>query len=330
MANFRALTVQNGVSTQIQDANTLIVGAGVTTNTGALGLSGASNVVSLLAGNSLTAAAGAGALDFSAASGVFKTTTGAVTIGPGAVGLSGNLTTGAGVSITASAGAGYLDFSAATGVFKTSTGAVTIGPGAVSISGNVTTAAGVSITASAGAGYFDFSAATGIFKTPTGAVTIGPGAVSITGIQTLSSGLVLGGSTEQNVSVNGLTTTALTTSGSFGYISSDSTLALTDNSQISTARVFGAYEAVSGQMVVGGLVADAQFTTVGGSPSPGAPVYLASATDDTDTGAGKLTATAPSTVGSVVAEVGICVNNSNYAGAKTAQVLLQPKTVIQL
>lgn len=78
--------------------------------------------------------------DFSAASGVFKTPTGAHTI-------NGNVSFAAGVTLTAVAGAGAFDFSLATGIFKTPTGAVTIGPGAVTVSGALTANSGVTLGA---------------------------------------------------------------------------------------------------------------------------------------------------------------------------------------
>jgi len=76
------------------------------------------------------------AFDLSGSSGAFKTTTGAVTIGNGAIGITGDVTIAAAKGITtAGAGAGAFDFSAQTGIFSTSTGANTLG-------GDVTIAAG--------------------------------------------------------------------------------------------------------------------------------------------------------------------------------------------
>lgn len=132
-----------------------------------------------------------------------------------------------------------------------------------------------------------------------------------------------------NVDVSGLTTTAMTGgSGQFGYVSANSTITPTDNLVLASSRMFGIYLGTSGHMTISGVVT-AQFTTAGGSPSPGSPVYLAASTDEASA-VGKLTATVPSSPGGGLAEVGICVDNSNYAGAKTALVLMQPKIVIQL
>lgn len=125
----------------------------------------------------------------------------------------------------------------------------------------------------------------------------------------------------------GLTTTGLA-DGDFGYISAAKTISKIDSAAIGTARIFGANEGVVGSMTVAGVIENAKFTTDGGSPVNGKPVFLANAADDTGTGAGKLTATAPST--GVLAEVGICVDNTNYAGSKIAEILLQTKSPIIL
>lgn len=130
------------------------------------------------------------------------------------------------------------------------------------------------------------------------------------------------------VSVSGLTTTGLG-NGDFGYISATETVTKTDGDALPSARVFGANEGTVGSMTVVGVVVLAKFTTVGGAPTPGSPVYLAPGTEEGGA-AGKLTATAPVAVGKFLAEVGICYDATAYAGAKTARVLLQPKAVIAL
>jgi hypothetical protein len=83
--------------------------------------------IALDSGEDYTLTGGDSKADFSAGSGVTKTTTGAVTIGPGAVGLTGDLTIAATKGITKTAGAGNFDFSAGTGTFLTPTGAATLG-----------------------------------------------------------------------------------------------------------------------------------------------------------------------------------------------------------
>lgn len=127
---------------------------------------------------------------------------------------------------------------------------------------------------------------------------------------------------------SGLTTTGFAT-GDSGYISANNTVSKTDAAALSTSRFFGANAGTAGSMVVDGVL-EMNFTTDGGSPSPGAPVYLALASADAATGAGKLTATPPSGAGEVVMEVGLVVDNSNYAGSKTSLVLLQPKSPVVL
>jgi hypothetical protein len=143
-------------------------------------------------------------------------------------------------------------------------------------------------------------------------LNVGAGITSTTGASTMS----------------GLTTAAMTGAGQAGYLSGASTLTPTDNATLAKSRMFGVYQGNAGEMQIAGEVAAALFTTAGGAPANGAPVYLAAAADDGATGAGKLTATAP--VAGFLAEVGLCVDNANYAGAKTCKVLLQPKNVIAL
>jgi len=79
MSNIRALTLQAGAYKQIQDANTLVTGNGVTTLAGSLTISAFTNSVILGASQALTAGAGA-SVDLSGSAGAFKTTTGAVTL----------------------------------------------------------------------------------------------------------------------------------------------------------------------------------------------------------------------------------------------------------
>lgn len=137
------------------------------------------------------------------------------------------------------------------------------------------------------------------------------------------------------VTSGGLITTGYTTAamtggaGQFGYNSAASTMTPTDNATAAKSRVVGAFTGTAGEMQNAGIVSAAQFTTAGGSPGLGAPVYLANAADEA-AAVGKLTATAPIAAGKVVSEVGICLDNANYAGAKTAKILLQPKSIVQL
>jgi hypothetical protein len=154
MATRQALTVQAGITTAIGTADTLAVGAGVTTTAGNLAVGSAGGTTTLsdaalsVSGKATFAAgilaSGAVANDFSGGSGTFLTSTGAVTIGPGAVGISGAATFSGGM---AASGANNNDLSGGSGTFKTSTGAVTIGPGTTTVSGATTfTAAGTALT----------------------------------------------------------------------------------------------------------------------------------------------------------------------------------------
>jgi len=136
--------------------------------------------VVMSANKNITANSGTGAFDFSAASGLFKTSAGANT-------LSGSTTLAANKNFTAASGSGAFDFSAASGTFKTSAGANTL-------SGDTTVAANKNLLAASGTGAFDFSSASGVFKTSTGAVTIGSGSVSITGATTVTNNFSISGS----------------------------------------------------------------------------------------------------------------------------------------
>ena len=128
----------------------------------------------LTANHSFYSTAGSGKIDWSNGTGIFKTTTGAVTIGPGAVGISGILTITNLTAITAATGSSAFDLSASTGAFKTPSGTNTIG-------GATVFAANKGVTVASGTSAFDFSGGSGIFKTSTGAVTIGPGATTVSG-----------------------------------------------------------------------------------------------------------------------------------------------------
>lgn len=99
--------------------------------------------ITVESGEDITFAGGDSAADFHLGSGLFKTSTGAVTIGPGAVGLTGTMTVATTKDIIAASTGSDFDFSASTdGIFKTPGGAVTIGPGAIAMSGSPTVATG--------------------------------------------------------------------------------------------------------------------------------------------------------------------------------------------
>lgn len=95
-----------------------------TTGTGKVSILGA---MEFATGKGITVAgSGAGAFDFSGASGAFKTTVGAVTIGPGAVGISGAVTFASAIGWSSAGGAGAFDLSTSSGTFLTPTGAATL------------------------------------------------------------------------------------------------------------------------------------------------------------------------------------------------------------
>src|ERR1019366_9116105 len=301
MSIIRALVVVAGVTTQIASPNVLSTGSGITTDAGDLSISAVGNIAPDGSKN-IVATAGAGNVDFSLMTGTFKSSTGAVTIGPGAVGISGLATFSAGVLAS---GATAIDFSGGSGAFKSSTGAVTIGPGAVTVSGATT-----------------FSAAAT-------ALTVTNNAL-VSGNLTVTGSLTAGSFLSSGTIISGLTTAAMTVNGTVGYASAASTITPTDNAAIAKSRIVAVFIGTSGQAQESGVVAALAMTTVGGSPAIGAPIYLAAAADDAASGAGKGTATAPAAVGSVLALVGYCVDNANYAGAKTVKMVLAPAPVIQL
>lgn len=112
----------------------------------------------LLANHSFYSTAGSGAIDWSNATGIFKTPTGTNTLsgnvaiagsktfatGTGAVGINGDVTIAATKGITKTTGAGNFDFSAGTGFFNTTTGTNYINGAVVMASAKSITQAGAS------------------------------------------------------------------------------------------------------------------------------------------------------------------------------------------
>ena len=143
--------------------------------------------------------------DLSGSSGTTKTTTGAVTIGPGAIGVSGDVTIAANKSLTFTGGSGVLTLNGTTngsividpidagtnattivnqggGSAKTITLPAVTGTLAI-LGANVFTGA----QTASGTASWDLSGGNGIFKTPNGgAITIGAGTVAITGVTTFT------------------------------------------------------------------------------------------------------------------------------------------------
>jgi len=105
-------------------------------------------------------------VDLSGSSGNFLTTTGSVTIGPGAVGISGDVTVTAGKDVVTS-GAGYFQ-GANLQITSVKANDGTASFGIADSTGKVTVAANVDVDCAAGTSAIDFSSGTGTFDTPTG------------------------------------------------------------------------------------------------------------------------------------------------------------------
>jgi hypothetical protein len=127
-------------------------------------------------------------------------------------------------------------------------------------------------------------------------------------------------------------TTAGVGSGYFGYVSANNTWSLALNDGVfAQARVAGYNAGVVGEMMPAGTIADAaRFTTVGGLPTVGDYVFLAASVDDGGAGAGKLTATAPTTSGQYLVVAGVCIDNSNYLALKTCKIEFNPQQPVLL
>ncbi len=102
----------------------------------------------------------------------------------------------------------------------------------------------------------------------------------------------------------------------------------TDSAGLASSSAVGVYVGTAGKVTFAGAIAAALFTTQGGAPAAGGRVYLAAAADDAGTGAGKFTATPPTT--GYEADVGVCIDPSNYAGARTARILFFPAPPLKL
>jgi hypothetical protein len=120
-------------------------------------------------------------------------------------------------------------------------------------------------------------------------------------------------------------TSAMSGSGTFAYISAagvaSPATAAGPVGNVNKARVFGCFEGVANQLTVAGVINDAQMDG-SGAPAAGDPLYLST------TVPGKLTKTAPITVGQQVSEVGICLDPTLYPAS--VKMLLQVKLVDQL
>lgn len=135
MADFKALIHNAGRASQIGDSDDLLTGSGLKNASGNLTITPAGTDIVLAAGKTLSAAAGAGAVDFSNMTGGFTTSTGAVTVGPGTTTMSGTTTfTAAGTALTVNNNAAITgtltntgQINANGGIGRSSAGALSIG-----------------------------------------------------------------------------------------------------------------------------------------------------------------------------------------------------------
>jgi hypothetical protein len=140
-------------------------------------------------------------------------------------------------------------------------------------------------------------------------------------------GLAASDLTETGVTTNtGGTTLDSLGSGYFAFVSGANALQPTDADTEAEARCFGLYTVTTGTVKTAG-VGTVAMTTTGGDPGNGGPVYLAPASEEANA-LGKGTATSPDGPSQWSAEVGLCLDNGNYAGSKTVEMLLQVKTVV--
>jgi hypothetical protein len=134
-----------------------------------------------------------------------------------------------------------------------------------------------------------------------------------------------GGGKTSTLGPSGLDTSAMS-ANRFAYVSATNVATPTDADSLNASETVGVFAGVAGELVATGAVT-AAFTTAGGQPVAGRPVYLAPATEEADA-AGKLTATRPSSSTRTVSEVGVVLDASLWAAAKTAVVQLQQKRAV--
>jgi hypothetical protein len=323
-----ALTLTSAV------AATWSTAAGVLTLNGVGGMAFQGNSVAVMsidaagagllfaANKGVTATAGTGAFDFSGGSGIFKTSTGAATIGPGAVTVSGAATfTAAGTALTVNNNAtitGTLGAGATTvaSLITTTNGAITAnGSGNISsTTGNITTGgylAGVSASGSTAmstpnlqaSGYGNVAASAvadlsiGTDNTRTRNVTIGNSGSTVTINGTISGAVTAATS----VVIPGFTAdTAGVTAKDPLYVSANDKVLKAVATSYAAADVIGFASNTAASAAAVGVMTQGILTAVLTSATFGAQVYLSPT--------GTLTTTAPSTAGQVVIPVGTAKN----------------------
>jgi len=131
-----------------------------------------------------------------------------------------------------------------------------------------------------------------------------------------------------NPSISGQITTGLL-KGNICFLSGANTWSKAQADLLTaTTTAFGVFNGVDGTVdLSGSTIEELLCTTDGGVPAVGARLYLSTSTADGGTGAGKATAIPPSPPVSGMVKlqnVGICVDNTNYASFKTVKVIFQP------
>ena len=131
-----------------------------------------------------------------------------------------------------------------------------------------------------------------------------------------------------NPSITGQVTAGLV-SGEVCYLSAAETWSPAQaGGTLSQATSLGLYDGTPGTIFLSASsTVDLRCTTAGGLPATNAKLYLAPASEDGGTGAGKATATPPTPPpgGSVHLQViGVCVNNASYGASKVVKAIFQP------
>lgn len=120
------------------------------------------------------------------------------------------------------------------------------------------------------------------------------------------------------------TTTNSMLAGQVGYCTDTNMRvkqAIANNTELE-ATAIGFYEGPAGSMTTGGMIAAALFVGTL-SITSGQKCYISGVT------AGSLTNVSPTTNNHWIAEVGVIIDQSNYAGSSTCKILYQPKVMRQ-
>lgn len=137
-----------------------------------------------------------------------------------------------------------------------------------------------------------------------------------------------GGGGGANPQITGQVTAGLV-AGQVAYLSGANTWsAAAADGVLLQAQSLGVYTGTAGTISLSGsVIAALQCTTAGGPPGINDRLYLAAASDDGGTAAGKVTPIPPSPppAGTMNLQyIGVCVDNSAYAGFGTVKAIFQP------